>query len=140
MAEAGQGGTEDLYERLGVSPDSSHAQIVAAYRRLCLLAHPDTCPDDPEAADRFRALTEAYEVLGDVRRRVSYDRHEARARLTRVRPTQVAVPAVVLITRIGERSRDLLRVGPVQVEGGDAHTSRALPPYIARLLNEWMKP
>jgi curved DNA-binding protein CbpA len=140
MAHNGRGRNRELYGRLGVAPDCSHAQIVAAYRRLSLLAHPDTCPDDPEAADRFRALTEAYEVLGDVRRRASYDRDEAGARLTGVRPTQVAGPAVVPITRIGDRGKDLLRVGPVQVEGGGAHTSRALPPYIARLLNEWMKP
>lgn len=66
------GGT--LYSRLEVSPGASREEIVRAYRRLAHGAHPDTHPQDPDAARRFREITEAYDVLTDPDRRVSYDR------------------------------------------------------------------
>ena len=45
-----------------------------AYRRLAHGAHPDTHPEDPDAPQRFRDLTEAYQVLADPGRRARYDR------------------------------------------------------------------
>ncbi len=68
---------ETMYLRLEVTPDASRQEIVGAYRRLVHGAHPDTHPGDPEAAQRFREITEAYDVLSDPLRRASYDRSRA---------------------------------------------------------------
>jgi curved DNA-binding protein CbpA len=72
---------EALYLRLEVKPDASRQEIVSAYRRLVHGAHPDTQPGDPEAAQRFREITEAYDILSDPLRRASYDRSHARQTL-----------------------------------------------------------
>ena len=54
---------------LTATPDA----IKQAYHRLAIKHHPDKNPDDPTAADRFKVAAAAYEVLGDERRRASYD-------------------------------------------------------------------
>ncbi len=82
------GERRDYYARLEVASGASHDDIVGAYRRLAMGAHPDAHPDDPEAAGRFREITEAYEVLGDPKRRAAYDRQLGGARIeVRVRST-----------------------------------------------------
>jgi len=62
------------YKTLGVSPDASLKEIRTVYRRLVKECHPDTNPNDPKAVERFKRITEAYEVLSDARSRRSYDR------------------------------------------------------------------
>jgi curved DNA-binding protein CbpA len=72
----------DLYRLLGLSPDASRADIAHAYRRQVRAVHPDTSPADPadpDASARFRALTQAYEVLSDPSRRDAYDQQRAPA-------------------------------------------------------------
>ena len=64
----------DLYAVLGVAPHAPWKDIVHAYRGQVRTSHPDTRPDDPEAVERFRALTDAYDVLSDPIRRADYDR------------------------------------------------------------------
>jgi len=64
----------DLYLRLDVRADASREEIVRAYRRLAFSVHPDTHPHDPDAAERFRGIREAYEVLADQQQRAAYDR------------------------------------------------------------------
>ena len=63
----------DYYAVLGVSPDATTAQIKRAYRKLARQHHPDRNPGDPCAANRFQAITMAYEVLTDPDRRAVYD-------------------------------------------------------------------
>jgi len=65
---------KDLYEILGVSPDASEEEIKRAYRRLARKYHPDLNPGDKEAAERFKEINEAYEVLSDPQKRAEYDR------------------------------------------------------------------
>ncbi len=64
---------DDLYTRLGCPPGSTRDVLRAAYRRLARQLHPDRNPD-PAAAARFRAVAEAWAVLGDPERRSRYDR------------------------------------------------------------------
>ena len=63
----------DYYALLGLSQDATLAAIKKAYRRLARQHHPDHHPGDPEAAARFRDLTEAYDTLTDPDRRAAYD-------------------------------------------------------------------
>jgi curved DNA-binding protein CbpA len=69
----------DLYQVLGLPPDASRADIVRAYRQQARAVHPDAHPADPGASDRFRALTQAYEVLGDPARKDAYDHRRSSA-------------------------------------------------------------
>jgi hypothetical protein len=64
----------DYYEVLGVSHNATAEELKQAYRRRARECHPDTNPGDPEAAARFREVTEAYETLSDPERRAEYDR------------------------------------------------------------------
>jgi molecular chaperone DnaJ len=64
----------DYYEILGVSRDADTEAIKKAYRRLALQYHPDRNNGDRTAEDRFKELTEAYEVLRDPDKRGAYDR------------------------------------------------------------------
>ncbi|HLH57765.1 MAG TPA: J domain-containing protein [Streptosporangiaceae bacterium] len=64
----------DLYGLLGVPREASRQDIVQAWRRRARAQHPDTHPRDAAASARFRALAEAYRVLGDPGRRAAYDR------------------------------------------------------------------
>ena len=63
----------DHYDVLGVSRDASPEEIKKAYRRLARELHPDV-NDSPEAVDRFKSVTHAYEVLSDPSSRAQYDR------------------------------------------------------------------
>src|SRR5262245_37095819 len=63
----------DYYEVLGVDRGASEGQIKKAFRKLARELHPDVNAHDPEAEERFKEATEAYEVLSDAQRRETYD-------------------------------------------------------------------
>lgn len=63
----------DYYKVLGVEQNASQAEIRKAYRRLAKKYHPDTNGNSPEAQERFQAINEANEVLGDPEKRKKYD-------------------------------------------------------------------
>ena len=63
---------KDFYKVLGVSKTAESGEIKKAYRKLARELHPDTNPD-PAAEDKFKAVSEAYDVVGDPERRKEYD-------------------------------------------------------------------
>ena len=65
--------TTDYYKALGVDRKASPDQIKKAYRKLARKYHPDT-NSDPGAEDRFKQISEAYDVLSDAEKRKRYDR------------------------------------------------------------------
>jgi curved DNA-binding protein CbpA len=99
----------DPYQVLGVGPGASHEEIARAYRLKARQSHPDAHPGDPQAAARFRALTGAYDMLGDPARRDAYDRRHP----ARVTPPVPSSPPAGWPVRADTAP---LRAGPVRVE------------------------
>ena len=64
----------DYYEILGVNRQAGPGEIKKAYRKLAVKYHPDRNPDDKEAENRFKEISEAYAVLSDQENRRKYDR------------------------------------------------------------------
>ena len=65
---------EDYYKTLGVDRSASADEIKRAYRKLANKHHPDKNKDNPDAAEQFAKVGEAYEVLSDKDKRAKYDR------------------------------------------------------------------
>jgi curved DNA-binding protein len=64
---------KDYYKILGVDKKASQDEIKKAYRKLAVKYHPDKNQGNKEAEERFKEISEAYEVLGDVEKRKKYD-------------------------------------------------------------------
>src|SRR5579859_1188020 len=124
MAAAEHGGSgPDLYQLLGVPREASREEIAQAWRRRARDEHPDARPADADAPGRFRALAEAWQVLGDPARRAAYDRALARERqpASRVPAARIRVPVRRVggpagMTRLARVPEPPLRAGPVRVE------------------------
>src|SRR5512147_2271725 len=56
--------TRDYYAVLGVPASATQDEIKKQYRKLAAKHHPDKNPNDPKAADTFKAISEAYQTLG----------------------------------------------------------------------------
>lgn len=65
----------DYYEILGVNRNASDDEIKKSFRRLAKQYHPDANPNDPNAAEKFKEIGEAYQVLSDPEKRQLYDRY-----------------------------------------------------------------
>ena len=63
----------DYYDILGIKKDSSPEEIKKSYRKLALKFHPDKNPGDKSAEEKFKEISEAYEVLSDQQNRKNYD-------------------------------------------------------------------
>ena len=66
----------DPYQVLGVGHDAGQNDIKTAYRNLAMELHPDRHPGDTGAAERFKEVSAAYQILGDAKTRGRYDRGE----------------------------------------------------------------
>ena len=67
---------KDLYEVLGVSKTASEAEIKSAYRKLARKYHPDLNKDDKSAAEKFKEVSNAYDIIGNAEKRKKYDNNE----------------------------------------------------------------
>lgn len=65
----------DYYEVLGVSRSADASAIKKAYRKLAKKYHPDSNVGDASAAEHFKEVNEAYDVLGDEKKRKLYDQY-----------------------------------------------------------------
>ena len=65
--------TKDYYAVLGIPASATQDEIKKQYRKLAAKHHPDKNPNDPKAAERFKEISEAYQVLGDAEKRKQYD-------------------------------------------------------------------
>ena len=63
----------DPYETLGVTKESTQDEIKKAYRKLARKNHPDVNPGNKGAEDKFKQISEAYDILGDEKKRAEYD-------------------------------------------------------------------
>ena len=66
---------KDCYELLGVSRNASEDDIKKAYRKLALQYHPDRNPGDKQAEEKFKEVSEAYQILSDAEKRAKYDQY-----------------------------------------------------------------
>jgi molecular chaperone DnaJ len=67
--------SHDYYKALGVARNATTDEIKKAYRRLARRYHPDVNPGDRESEERFKAISEAFEILSDTKKREVYDRY-----------------------------------------------------------------
>ena len=77
---------KDPYDVLGVQKTDSESAIRTAYRKLAKKHHPDLNPGKPEAAERFKEITAAHDILSDADKRARYDRGEIDAAGNEVPP------------------------------------------------------
>ena len=64
---------DNYYSTLGISKDADIKKIKTAFRRLARQYHPDLNPDDPVSAEKFKQISQAYDVLSDPTKRRRYD-------------------------------------------------------------------
>lgn len=77
---------KDPYDVLGVQRSADEAAIRAAYRKLAKKHHPDLNPGKPEAAEKFKEISVAYELLSDTDKRGKFDRGEIDAAGNEIHP------------------------------------------------------
>ena len=65
----------DYYEILGLSKSASDSEIKSSYRKLAMKYHPDRNPGDKKAEEKFKEISESYEVLKDPQKKAAYDQY-----------------------------------------------------------------
>ena len=122
----------DPYSTLGIARNASEKDIKSAYRTLAKELHPDRNKDNPNAAERFSQVTNAYDLLSDKDQRARYDRGEIDEDGNPIRVVTATVGAAV--EALDDQPVDLafLLLAP---EGAGADHLKALS-RVARLLRD----
>jgi DnaJ domain/SprT-like family len=118
---------KDYYALLGVTPRATLAEIKAAYRKLAKKLHPDV-NNSPDAAERFREITEAYDTLSDLDRRSLYDLLHGTGRTTFGDGEQSRYTRRGSGTRTGNESAN-----------GNRNVSQAASPILKILEDTWLE-
>ena len=63
----------DYYDILGLSKSASDSEIKSSYRKLAMKYHPDRNPGDKKAEEKFKEISESYEILKDPQKKAAYD-------------------------------------------------------------------
>ena len=103
--------TENYYLILGVSQSASLKDIKSAFRRLARQYHPDLNPDDPIAAEKFKQISQAYDVLSDTTKRRRYDR-----RIPLQQPEQTTKTSTTYSAAIPKTARDFYARGAIRAQ------------------------
>ena len=64
---------DDFYDTLGISSEASKSDIKSAYRKLAMKYHPDRNQGDAGAEQKFKDVSQAYEILKDPKKKQTYD-------------------------------------------------------------------
>ncbi|OBT66055.1 hypothetical protein VE03_03182 [Pseudogymnoascus sp. 23342-1-I1] len=64
-----------LYTALGIKPEATQDEIKKAYRKSAMKHHPDKNPNNPQASEKFKEVSQAYEILSDPEKRKTYDQY-----------------------------------------------------------------
>ena len=119
---------KDFYALLGVTKDATPEEMKKKYRKLARDLHPDKNPGDKEAEDKFKAVSEAYDVLSDDTKRKEYDEGRALFASGGYRLTPGAGGLVVgITTSITRTSLAGTRVGSVTSWVGSLTVGAAVP-------------
>lgn len=122
----------DYYAILGVSPDADERTIKRSYRQLALRYHPDTSTEE-SAADRFREIQEAYELLIDPMQREAYDHWRRRQGFDRPLPLLLRVtPSQDALASLGELQAMYVLV---ELSASDKVESQRLPLNLCLVLD-----
>ena len=93
--------SKDFYQVLGVGKQASQTDIKKAYRKLARENHPDSNPGDSKKHETFKAVAEAYDVLGDAEKRTKYDEYRSQVE----RPVPRRLRRVPAARRVRHRRR-----------------------------------
>jgi len=142
----------DLYKVLGIASTADDRRIKTAFRRRAKAFHPDLHPGDSRAEERFKELTEAYEVLRSAHARACYDAYRAQRRRTVRRRVATSAAmmagsfvltlssafAVLAVHDAGMPGRDSWQL-PRFVESVADRVAEALGRPASRQADEWAK-
>src|SRR6185503_18883156 len=123
-----------LYDLLGALPSDDAEGLRTAFRKAAKATHPDTNPDNPDAALRFRELVRAYDILTDAEQRSTYDQLLAIA--LQPSPAATAVRTYEVIGKVASNTMAATVISAVLVGGYVLFGLFSKPPGAAEIMTD----